>query len=404
MSSVTFLRGLSSTAVLEKRERRPFFYWNLRRSGRDSSSASPTSVVKHRTWHYQLADPLKMHVLIAEDDEFQAELLRAALTEAGYQVTVARTGHQALELVRSGGFQLVVSDWEMPGLSGVELCREIRERITSTYVYVILLTSRSGSQNVIEGLAAGADDFVTKPFNGPELCVRLRNAERVLTLQSRELVIFALAKLAESRDTDTGAHLERIREYCRVLAECLGRTPKYRGEIDGEYVRLIYLTSPLHDIGKVGIPDSVLLKPGRLTKEEFAIMQRHPQIGAETLDAAVASYQEAGFLLMASDIAWTHHEKFDGSGYPRGLQGTEIPLCGRIVAIADVYDALTTRRVYKDAYSPEVAKSIIVEGAGTHFDPDVVAAFLQCESDFLQILYQFAGASAEFVDEEYQVH
>ena len=344
-----------------------------------------------------------MHVLIAEDEEIQAELLRAALTEAGYQVTVARTGTQALELVRTGGFQLLVSDWEMPEMSGVELCREIRERMTSIYVYVILLTSRSGSQNVIEGLAAGADDFVTKPFNGQELCVRLRNAERILNLQSRELVIFALAKLAESRDTDTGAHLERIREYCRVLAERLGQNPKYRGEIDGEYIRLIYLTSPLHDIGKVGIPDNVLLKPGRLTKEEFAIMKRHPQIGAETLDAAVESYQEAGFLAMASDIAWTHHEKYDGSGYPRGLKGEEIPLCGRIVAIADVYDALTTKRVYKDAYSPEVAKSIIIDGSGKHFDPDLVAAFQSCEAEFVRIHRQFAAAEEAVVNDEYLV-
>ena len=210
-----------------------------------------------------------MHVLVAEDEELQAELLRAAFTEAGYEVTIARTGFQTLEFVRTGEFQLVVSDWEMPEMSGIELCREIRQRMTSTYVYVILLTGRSGSQNVIEGLAAGADDFVTKPFNGQELCVRLRNAERVLTLQSHELVIFALAKLAESRDTDTGAHLERMREYCRILAEQLGQTPKYGGQVDGEYVRLIYLSSPLHDIGKVGIPNCVLLKPGRLANEEF---------------------------------------------------------------------------------------------------------------------------------------
>ena len=234
-----------------------------------------------------------------------------------------------------------------------EVCREIRQRITSAYVYVILLTSRSGSQNVIEGLAAGADDFVSKPFNGQELCLRLRTAERILTLQSNELVIFALAKLAESRDLDTGAHLERIREYCRVLTEQLGKSKKYRGQIDGEFVRLIYLSSPLHDIGKVGVPDRVLLKPGRLTRDEFEIMKRHAQIGGETLDAAVASHQGAGFLKVASQIAWTHHEKFDGTGYPRGLKGTEIPLCGRIVAVADFYDALTTQRVYKEAYSAD---------------------------------------------------
>ncbi len=344
-----------------------------------------------------------MRVLIAEDEEFQAELLRTALTEAGYEVTVVSAGHQALELVRNEEFQMVVSDWEMPEMSGVELCREIRQRITSRYVYVILLTSRSGSQNVIEGLAAGADDFVTKPFNSQELCVRLRNAERVLALQSLELVIFAMAKLAESRDMETGAHLERMREYCRILAQRLGQTRKYRDQIDGEFVRLIYLTSPLHDIGKVGIPDNILLKPGRLTEKEFEIMKQHAQIGAETLDAAVASYQEAGFLSMASDIAWTHHEKFDGSGYPNGLKGTKIPLCGRIVAIADVYDALTTKRVYKEAYSSDVAKSIIVEGSGKHFDPDLVQTFLGCESEFLNVLSRFATANEDVFSDEHLV-
>ncbi|MDP7303553.1 MAG: HD domain-containing protein, partial [Pirellulaceae bacterium] len=188
-----------------------------------------------------------------------------------------------------------------------------------------------------------------------------------------------------------------------ILAQRLGQTRKYRDQIDGEFVRLIYLTSPLHDIGKVGIPDNILLKPGRLTEKEFEIMKQHAQIGAETLDAAVASYQEAGFLSMASDIAWTHHEKFDGSGYPNGLKGTKIPLCGRIVAIADVYDALTTKRVYKEAYSSDVAKSIIVEGSGKHFDPDLVQTFLGCESEFLNVLSRFATANEDVFSDEHLV-
>ncbi len=341
-----------------------------------------------------------MHVLVAEDETFQAELMRAALTEVGYQVTIARDGYETLDLVRTGTFQLVVLNWEMPEMSGIEVCREIRQRISSTYVYVILLTSRSGSQNVIEGLEAGADDFVSKPFSGQELRLRLRTAERILTLQSHELVIFALAKLAESRDSETGAHLERIREYCRVLTEQLGQNPKYRGQIDGEFTRLMYLSSPLHDIGKVGIPDSVLLKPGRLTKDEYEVMKRHAQIGGETLDAAVASHRGAGFLSIASEIAWTHHEKFDGTGYPRGLKGTDIPLCGRIVAVADFYDALTTQRVYKEAYSADFAKSVIVEGCGKHFDPDVVQAFLECEPEFQKVLARMSDEDEETVEED----
>jgi putative two-component system response regulator len=205
------------------------------------------------------------------------------------------------------------------------------------------------------------------------------------------MTIFSLAKLAESRDPETGAHLERIREYCHVLAAELARRDEYAAEMGGDYVHLIYLTSPLHDIGKVGIPDAVLLKPGKLNPDEFAVMKTHAEIGARTLSALVETSPEAKYLQMARDIAWTHHEKFDGSGYPRGLAGHDIPLCGRIVAVADVYDALTTRRVYKPAFSHEKARSIILEGCGSHFDPDVVDAFLAVEDQILRIKQRVDG-------------
>ena len=251
------------------------------------------------------------------------KILEHALAQFGYQVTVARDGREALDLVRSGQFRMVVSDWEMPDMTGVELCQEIRRRSASGYVYVILLTSRHGTQSVVDGMNAGADDFVNKPFQPQELVVRIRAGERILSLESRELIIFSMAKLAESRDPDTGTHLERMREYCRVIAEHLSRQAKFREQVDGDYVQLIYMTSPLHDIGKVGIPDRILLKPGRLTREEFEIMKKHAEIGARTLDAAVAAHPEAKFLCMARDIARCHHEKFDGSGYPAGLAGED---------------------------------------------------------------------------------
>jgi putative two-component system response regulator len=314
-----------------------------------------------------------------------AELIANALGEFGYKVTVAKDGREALELARTGLYRLVVSDWEMPGMSGVELCRQIRQRAWSGYVYVILLTSYSGVTNVVEGLDAGADDFLTKPFQPQELRVRLRAGERLLALESRELTIFALAKLAESRDSETGAHLERIREYCRILGRELSRWPSHRDVVDGEYVQLLYLTSPLHDIGKVGIPDRVLLKPGRLTPEEFEIMKQHTTLGADTLAAAANAYPEAPFLTMAREIALTHHERFDGKGYPNGLREPQIPLCGRIVALADVYDALTSRRVYKPAYSHQEARTVLIEGCGTQFDPDIVEAFLRREEEFIAV-------------------
>jgi putative two-component system response regulator len=325
-------------------------------------------------------------VLIAEDNECEAELLRHSLGQFGYDVTVATDGKAAFDLVRSGRFRLVVSDWEMPGMTGVELCQRIRQRPTSGYIYVILLTSRAGTRNVVQGLNAGADDFIVKPFEPHELFVRLRAGERILAMEGRDLTIFSMAKLAESRDPETGTHLERMREYCRLIAESLAQNPDFSQQIDGEFVQLIYLTSPLHDIGKVGIPDSVLLKPGRLTTDEFRVMQRHTVIGGETLGQVASAYRSAQFLQMARDIAWTHHEKFDGSGYPRGLAGTQIPLCGRIAAVADVYDALTTRRVYKEAYSHETARSIILDERGRHFDPAMVDAFLQAEERFVAVL------------------
>jgi putative two-component system response regulator len=205
------------------------------------------------------------------------------------------------------------------------------------------------------------------------------------------VTIFSLAKLAESRDTETGAHLERMRAYCQVLADQLSLEEKYRDQVDGDYVQLIYMTSPLHDIGKVGIPDKILLKAGPLTPDEFEIMKQHTVIGSKTLDAAARAHPEAKFLCMARDIARSHHERFDGTGYPDGLAGEDIPLCGRIVALADVYDALTTKRVYKPAFTHEKSRTIILDEMGGHFDPDIVRAFLQNEDHFVEILQHFAA-------------
>jgi putative two-component system response regulator len=327
----------------------------------------------------------RMRVLVVDDDEVTAAVLEHSLIEFGYDVTVARNGREAFELLRSGEIRMIVSDWCMPEMTGLELCHRIRQRRSGTYVYIIMLTSNSSTKDVVEGLNAGADDYITKPFQPEELQVRLRVGERVLSLESRDLTIFALAKLAESRDPDTGAHLERIREYCRVMAEELVRSHSTTEDIDDDFVHMIYLTSPLHDIGKVGIPDHVLLKPGPLTYDEAETMKRHTEIGGQTLDTLASTHPEARFLLMARDIAWTHHERYDGGGYPRGLSGKNIPLCGRIVAVADVYDALTSKRVYKEAYSHNMARTVICDGRGTHFDPAVVDAFLRREQDFVRL-------------------
>jgi len=331
-----------------------------------------------------------VRVLIVDDDEIALELLSATIASAGYEVSTARDGCEALATLRTGVFRVVITDWEMPNMNGIELCRKIRERQSSSYVYVILVTSREGAHNVVEGLDSGADDFISKPFHPSELCLRVRSGMRLLSMESCDVTIFTLAKLAESRSAETGAHLERMREYCRVLAERLSHHPKYRNVIDADYINLIYRTSPLHDIGKVGIPDSVLLKSGPLTDGEFQAMKLHVRLGAETLEAAAEVQPDAEFLRMAGEIVWTHHERYDGSGYPRGLAGDDIPLCGRIVALADVYDALTSRRIYQNTLVHDLARAIIIESRGVQFDPDVVDAFLEAEHEFTNIQQCFA--------------
>lgn len=331
-----------------------------------------------------------MQILAVDDDDIALELMANALGHTGYDVLTACNGREALDLVERTGCRLVISDWDMPDMTGVDVCRILRAAPISGYLYFILLTARNSPQEKIEGLSAGADDFIGKPFHPAELAARVQAGERILSLETRDVAIFALARLAESRDPDTGAHLERVQAYSRLLAQRLATRAKFQSAIDAEFIRLIYLTSPLHDIGKVGVPDSVLLKQGRLDPQEFEIMKAHTLIGAETLQDALDRFPGARFLEMARDIAATHHEHYNGQGYPRGLAGDAIPLSGRIVAVADVYDALTSKRVYKDMLPHETARELILVSAGEHFDPDVVEAFVACEADFIAVARRYA--------------
>ena len=328
-----------------------------------------------------------MNVLVVDDEILSVELLKEALNRTGYEVAVRENGSEALAYLRDHGeCRIVITDWEMPDMDGLELTRRIRQDSIGHYVYIIMVTSRGGTANVVEGLEAGADDFMSKPFHPSELEVRLRSGLRLMSLEASNMTIFALAKLAESRDPETGAHLERVRGYSRALAVRMAAEGPLRGEIDTAFVENMYLTTPLHDIGKVAIPDYVLLKPGRLTDDEFEIMKRHTTEGAATLDSVLQMAPHASFLRVARDIALCHHERYDGTGYPRGLSGNGIPLAARIFSLADVYDALISKRVYKPAYSHDVAKNLIVEGEGTQFDPYVVEAFLSLEETFQTIV------------------
>ncbi|MDR2754328.1 MAG: response regulator [Planctomycetaceae bacterium] len=331
-----------------------------------------------------------MQVLIVDDSKLALTALKGLLTNAGYEVLTAMNGQEGLKALEGSACRMVVSDWEMPVMNGLEFCRAIRAEEFTGYVYFLLLTSHGSLDEMVQGLSAGADDFIAKPYKPDEVLARLRAGERILSLETRDVAIFALAKLAESRDVDTGAHLERVQYYCRVLSQQMATLEKYQEIIDPEFIRLMFQTSPLHDIGKVGIPDSVLLKPGRLDPNEFEIMKTHTTIAAQTLDAALSKFPGVSFLKMARDIAATHHEKYDGTGYPNGLKEQNIPLCGRIIALADVYDALISKRVYKQAFTHDSAKSVILEGSGKHFDPDVVECFLAREDQFVSIRKRFS--------------
>ncbi len=335
-----------------------------------------------------------MKVLVVDDEAVSRRAIAETLRACGYQATALSDAREALPLVRAEGFQLVVADWRMSPMDGIELCHAIRSANLHRYVYFIMVTSRNRSQDMGVGFANGVDDYLTKPFDPRELQWRVKVGQRIGELQSSQLTVYALAKLAESRDLETGAHLERVQCYCQTLAERLRQTSRYGHVIDDEYVSLIYQTSPLHDIGKVGIPDKVLLKPGPLTEAEFEVMKTHSLRGAETLEAAYHEFPNARFLRMAADIALTHHEKYDGTGYPQGLRGEAIPLCGRIVGLADAYDAITSRRIYKRSVSHEKAKAIISGERGRHFDPLIVDAFLELEAEFSRIRLHYAEQEA----------
>ncbi|MBN1556174.1 MAG: response regulator [Phycisphaerae bacterium] len=326
-----------------------------------------------------------MKALVVDDDPITLTLLRDSLKYLGYEVATARNGREALEHLDKEQCRLVISDWIMPEMDGIALCKAIRERPIGGYVYIVLLTSKGGTTNLVEGYAAGADDFMSKPFEPAELNSRLRTARRILSLESRDVTIFALARLAESRESNTGIHVERSRCFAQTLSRDLAAEGKFPDEINGEFIRLIYLTSPLHDIGKIGIPDNVLLKTEPLDKKDYETIKTHTTRGATTLDEALKDFPEARFLRMARDIVLNHHERYDGTGYPKGIRGDDIPLCARIYALADAYDAMISEHVYKGAIDFDRAREEIVAERGKQFDPDVVDSFLRCEERFIEI-------------------
>lgn len=325
-----------------------------------------------------------MKALIVDDENLSRKTISLYMQKLGYTVLQAKDGQEALEIWREESPKIVLTDWNMPKMDGAELCRRIRSE-DSDYTYLIIITARERTEDLVSGFHAGADDYLTKPVVRDELVARIKAAERIFAIKDKDMVIYALAKLAESRDSETGFHLERIQSLSEILATALSKKPDLFPEVNHKYIEIITATSLLHDIGKVGIPDRILLKPGKLEPEEFNIIKAHTIIGYDALQSVYLKSPQAVYLKVAAEIARSHHEKFDGSGYPDGLKGKDIPLSARIVAVADVYDALTSKRVYKGSYSHETSIKIIIDGKGSHFDPDIVDVFLEIQEEVIEI-------------------
>lgn len=351
-------------------------------------------------------------LLVVDDNDANRDMLSRRLERLGHRVYTAVDGFHALEIMADTPFDLILLDVMMPRLDGYGTLRRIKADVALRHIPVIMISALDDISAIVRCIEMGAEDYIPKPFDPILLKARigaslekkhLRDLEVVhrkqieeynlhledrvreqvssITLAQME-TIFALSKLAESRDPETGAHLERVREYCKLLVVALAQTDRYALVIDSDFIQNLFIASPLHDIGKVGIPDHILLKPGRYTDEEFAILKTHPAIGAETLRAVNKKNESNTFVKIGIEVAESHHEKWDGTGYPYGLAGDAIPLSARILAVADVYDALRAKRCYKEPFSHEKARAIIIEGSSKHFDPDLVECFLAKEAEF----------------------
>jgi cyclic di-GMP phosphodiesterase len=359
--------------------------------------------------------PTRPRALLVDDTPHVRRVLRRYLEKMDIEVHEAESGRAMETVLEKRPPDFILLDVMMPIEDGLKVLKRLRANPENKHLPVIMVSGLDESEVIADALELGAVDYITKPICHRRFRARIkscldgiklrkmeerRREELVATnsvLQSKvdqymqglkdshHGMIFALSKLAESRDPETGEHLERLQGYCRILCESLASEGRYAGVLTEDFVENLVAASPLHDIGKVGIPDAVLLKPGRLTADEFEIMKQHSQIGADTLSASARNFGDNPLMDMGIEITQFHHEKWDGSGYPTGLSGESIPLSARILALGDVYDALTSKRVYKDAFSHEKSRSIILEGRGSHFDPAVVDAFLRVEDRFREI-------------------
>lgn len=366
------------------------------------------------------APPLsKATVLVVDDTRDNIDLIAGLLKDI-YKVKAANNGEKALQI--ANGPQppdLILLDIMMPGMSGYEVCERLKSAPATRDIPIIFLTAMTGVEDERKGLQLGAMDYITKPISPPILLARVETQLKVkaandflkdksafleaeVAKRTRELAaiqdvtIQAMASLAETRDNDTGNHIRRTQHYVKLLAEHLQAHPRFSAFLDEHTIAMLFKSAPLHDIGKVGIPDRILLKPGRFTPQEFEIMKTHTTLGRDAIAHAEQQLgMEVEFLKFAKEIALSHQEKWDGSGYPEGLVGDVIPIAARLMAVADVYDALISRRVYKEGISHEKAMQIIAEGRGSHFDPDITDAFIELHDSFRAIARRFADSDTE---------
>jgi putative two-component system response regulator len=360
----------------------------------------------------------KPTILVVDDTPDNLDLMGDLLMD-DYRVKVANSGKKALEIIQSASPpDLVLLDIMMPEMDGYEVCTILKSSEETKNIPVIFLTAKTNTIDEQKGFEIGAVDYITKPISPAIVMARVKThldlyyknvyLEKLVTQRTHEIAaiqdvtIHAMASLAETRDNETGNHIRRTQNYVKLLAQHLQFHPNYTHflNMDG-VIETLFKSAPLHDIGKVGIPDAILLKPGRFEPSEFEIMKSHPELGQNTILQAESELGiDVPFLQYAKEIAYGHHEKWDGSGYPQGLSGEDIPISARLMAVADVYDALISRRVYKEGMPHEQAVQIILDGKGTHFDPHIIEAFVLLHETFKEIASTFSDSNDDMAKKQ----
>ena len=366
----------------------------------------------------------KSTILVVDDTPDNLALMMDLLKDT-YKVRLANSGERALKmLVGSPPPDLILLDIMMPGMDGYEVCQRLKSNPVTRDIPVVFLTAKTEVEDEKRGLEIGAVDYLTKPVSPPIVLARIKIhlalkahadflrdksdfLENEVTRRTREVMaiqdvtILAMASLAETRDSDTGNHIRRTQFYVKALAEHLRNHPRFAASLNESTIQMLFKSAPLHDIGKVGIPDRILLKPGRFDAHEFEVMKTHTTLGRDAIAHAEKQLgMQVDFLSMAKEIALSHQEKWDGTGYPQGLAGDAIPMSARLMAVADVYDALISRRVYKEGMPHAQAVGIIAQGRGSHFDPDIADAFVALRDEFYAIAQRFADSDDDLAQKK----